>query len=206
MSNTLPVTEHLILLKLSSSHGVVTTVISSSVFDKGRVTEPASCWLTFSMKYITASNILHNKNNISINIFSEKELLTVICYSIWHDVWIFLAVKNYAKFVSVLKGKPYISLYWTLYNPLINKNSNTYDYTINSVQPSICSTCKIHIPLCILVSQTWSRLSVIIPKYAGCLILYICNTGKTNYVKLRFSALAICHEMICSKWEGKLSF
>jgi hypothetical protein len=27
------------------------------------------------MKYITASNILHNKNDISINIFSEKGII-----------------------------------------------------------------------------------------------------------------------------------
>ena len=42
MSNTLTVTEHLILLKLSASHGVVARVLPSSVFDKERVTESAS--------------------------------------------------------------------------------------------------------------------------------------------------------------------
>lgn len=71
MSNTLTVTEHLILLKLSASHGVGARVLSSPVFDEERVTESASHRLTFCMKYMTASNILQNKNGESINIFSE---------------------------------------------------------------------------------------------------------------------------------------
>lgn len=42
MSNTLTVTEHLILLKVSASHGVGVRVLSSPVFDKERIKEYAS--------------------------------------------------------------------------------------------------------------------------------------------------------------------